>query len=187
MYLTYRLNHRYVISEGLNHSDVFSINRNDFSCDYEIKTNKADLAREVREIKLARELLSETFPTWSGLGYVPKGNKLEKHFHYKSGKSFIDTSKSQYYKSSFTVPNKFCFIIPEGLLEYLSESIADTPYGIMTFRTDENYQWWGFASRKAAEFLHKEKATCEIKIRMLDRAVTELVHIRDKFYNHATS
>lgn len=177
MYLTYRLHHPYVITEGLNNSDVFSINKNDYSCDYEIKTSKADLDREMKEVARARELICEEFPTFTGLGYIPKGNKLEKHFYYKSGKFHIKTKYSTYW-----IPNKFCFVIPESLFVYLSLKLVDLPYGIMTWKDDGDYDYWTMEIRKQPDFLHKEKADAALKETMLNRAVNELIVLREKLY-----
>lgn len=180
MYLSYRLHHKYMVTEGPNASDVFSVNTNDFTHEFEIKTNKADLQKEFNCMfpkGKAEELMQKAF--------FRSDNKVIKHFSYKKRLPLYEYENYNNYlpKVKYIVPNRFIFVIPENLLEYALNKIHNMPYGIMTFRTDDNYDWWRFKTVKKSNFLHMEKCPIDIKIKMLDRSVNEVVYLRDKIYN----
>lgn len=179
MYLSYRLHYRYVATESINNSDVFGINKSDYSVEFEIKTNRVDLVRELNYIfpdVKTKILIKEA------LGRCD--NKIIKHIAYAK-KTPIYEFQNWYgsHTNKYQVPNKYYFVIPEPLFKSLYFRIVDLPYGIMTFKTDGDYNWWQFETKKKPDFLHNEKATSEIKERMLDRVVNELVELRDKYYN----
>lgn len=169
----YRLNHQYVVSEGPNNSDVFSINRSGYTCDYEIKVSKQDLDRELSHINA----------TEPARGWQRGEPKTQKHHYYRMGKGYIE-EPHDYYGSmlsfNYTVPNKFCFFIPDGLYEHLATRMIGLPYGIMVFRHDADY--WTIETKKQPDFLHKEKPTERTKALMFRRASNELVELRRAHY-----
>lgn len=175
MFLSYRLHHRYVITEGLNFSDVFSINRAGYSCDYEIKVSKSDLKREL-------SCIVDGECDWHRAD-----NKIQKHHYYRMGKPIVEETQQSwfggYLPHKYFVPNKFCFVIPSSLFDYLALEIQSKklPYGIMVWRDDGEFDYWMMETKIQPTFLHKEKADHTIKEFMLDRAVNELVQLRSEF------
>lgn len=179
MYVSYKLNHRYAVTEGINFSDVFSINRNGYSCEYEIKTSKSDLDAELKHVM---------FSPPDKFDWHRAANKTQKHYYYRFGKGLVEEKKDSWFGGllpfKYTVPNKYSFVIPDSLYSYLYFKLHDTPYGIITFRADGDWDYWTMEAKKQADFLHKEKATPEIKERMLNRSVNEVLDLRSKLYYH---
>lgn len=170
-YLTYRLHHPYAVTEGLNYSDVFSINRIGYSCDYEIKTSKADLDNELKCIN------NTTITDWHRADH-----KYQKHHYYLERRHTVAEYQPNWFGGllpfNYTVPNKFCFVIPANLLEHLQSKIAHLPYGIMVMHDE----YWRYQTIKQPEFLHKDKADQALFTTMLNRATNELVHLRSQLY-----
>jgi hypothetical protein len=161
-----------MVTEGPNHSDVFSINRNDFSYEYEIKLTKSDLDSELK-------CFDCSVNDWKRAD-----NKQQKHHYYQMGLPLVEEIDKDWYGGflsfKYRVPNKFCFVIPESLRSYLAVKLINSPYGIVTFPEERDY--WRIDIFKKPDFLHKDKVDPALIAEMLDRSTNELVELRERLF-----
>lgn len=131
-------------------ADVFSINQNLFTTEFEVKVSRQDLNSEIKTIR----------------DYTKPSPKRHKHWAYLTGNS----------KYIEYVPNSFYFVVPEELKDLAVEGVKNTPYGVIVYGVDRRLR--GSENRDPelmycvrAKKLHKEKYSDEM-IRKLARRVS---------------
>jgi hypothetical protein len=91
--------------------------------------------------------------------------------------------KHEQYKTSFFSPNYYSFMIPEELLESVSEKLKDSPYGIFIYRNRTNYKPLDNVKKiKPAQALHDRKASNKVKYEILRRMGNEVIQRSSMVY-----
>ena len=129
---------------GMYEADIFRVNKQGYTIEYEIKISKADFRKDFT--KSHRVFVKNEQGEIEKEEYTDKrGNK------YKRWKT-INVTKHQHIQEGNRT-NKFYFCCPEGLID---KSEIPKEYGLIYFTPGEYLRW---RIVKQAKFLHKNKAT----------------------------
>lgn len=173
-HLKYKKNCPIVVTEFKNGSDVFGVNRSNYSIEVEVKVDKFDLLSELKTIKYLLD--PENDPSYGhyktrtgGDAYL---NKFSKHRSYLFSESKYETR-----------PRYFFFAIPQGLMDLESlEVLKQTPYGLMV--VGERDWWNSVLERWPAKPLSKNKF--EDFYGIAQKTVNMNLDLMEKIYEKAT-
>lgn len=165
-YLLYRKQYMVAFTESFNNADIFAIKRSHYTIEIEIKNTKDDLRGELSSIK---ELLDKD-KDWQAPKKASK--KYYKHMDYIGNRGRFTT----------IVPNEFCFLVPEELLEIAYAGIRGTPYGLFCYK-----EYLGDYYERIEEIItpakiHEERYDFTKNIELLYRASNECQFLREKMY-----
>lgn len=147
--------HQYTNWFGI--SDVFWVNKNLFTHEYEIKVSKADFMSEMKYIE---SIISGVWVHTSEWKYI-------KHYHYINAKKW----QLRWYQ----LPNSFSYVVPEDLASFCLEKLEDTPYWLFSCRAVKHNSYWTeyvtfvFESLKKPKKIHSEKITFEQLLKISKR------------------
>lgn len=167
-YLLYKKQYMVAFTESFNNADVFAIKRSHYTIEIEVKNTKDDLRGELNSI---RYIIDRT-PDDDIFGNPKiKGNrKYYKHLEYISG------------RFSGIVPNEFCFLVPEDLLEFAAAGIKGTPYGLFVYYPGRGDYYEQIENVIVPQKIHEEKYDFTKNIGLLYRASNECQFLREKMY-----
>jgi len=140
------------------YADVFAVKRSFYCSEFEIKTNRADLMKELRVIQKIKD---------GDYGYSAKNRK---HYNYLNN-TFTNAIK----------PNEFSFAVGKELADIALEGIKDTPYGLLVI----NGNWWEYDYAKKPEKIHKKKYELNKDLGLIRKATTECQNLREKIMEFA--
>lgn len=161
------------VTEGINNSDLFSVSPKFLTTEFECKFVKSDLVTELNAIKRAiHPLTINGVPTHQI--YKSSSTKYYKHSNY------LSIEKKYKYK---TVPNRFCFAIPQTLETFLCGELADinTPYGIIVYKPDRwGINCWQYV--KMPKFMHKDTISTQLLAKTIRRLSFDLLATKQRLY-----
>lgn len=164
-------------------ADVAGLREDGTVDEFEIKTDKADLMSEVKTIfevlewRHARLLDERARPE-------RLGNKFNKHRQYLGA----DPTYSGKNQEGKNIPNRFYFVVPDGLVKMVEPIVNQTPYGIYAIADEQNTNPGNYGNLyciKRAKKIHGfpfDKATLTLMFR---RASSENLALRRRI-NRAT-
>jgi len=169
-YLLYQKQYMLAFTESFNQADIFAIKRSHYTIEIEIKNTKDDLRKELNSIKY---LVKNDEDTDYFAGGPPKnGKKYYKHLEYISGRT----------RFSRIVPNEFCFLVPEDLLEQAYAGIQGSPYGLFCYKEYLGDYYERIEEIVMPQKIHEEKYDFTKNIELLYRASNECQFLREKMY-----
>jgi hypothetical protein len=137
-------------STGLSQCDVFAMNKDFRSFEYEIKVSASDLRGELAIIKA---VLSGVDPRLGRKGV--SWSKSEKHRRYLNrNQTWMEASSYQPF-----VPNYFYFVVPDELVSEAVAGCQGTPYGVMRGGDTYLHNNSPFQVHKRAFRMHEETMT----------------------------
>ncbi|GAH44686.1 unnamed protein product [marine sediment metagenome] len=164
-WLLYEKNYLGAVTEfgiGFYRADIIGVKRSLYVAEFELKTNKSDLLRELRIIERITKGIKRKIYSIS---------KLYKHRRYLN---IIIGSKLDF------IPNEFSFIVTEGLEDILIDYIKDTMYGAYFIKKE--YGNYPIAEIKRPKKFHKKKIDdVDIK-RLFGKVSIENNDLRKKLY-----
>jgi len=163
-YLLYQKQYMLAFTESFNQADIFAIKRSHYTIEIEIKNTKDDLRKELNSIKHLRD---------DQPGPLKNGKKYYKHMEY------LNKSKTRF---SHIIPNEFCFLVPEDLLEQAYAGIQGTPYGLFCYKEYLGDYYERIEEIVTPQKLHVEKYDFTKNIELLYRASNECQFLREKMY-----
>jgi len=170
-YLLYKKQYMVAFTESFNDSDVFAIKRSHFTIEVEVKKTKDDLRGELNSI---RAIVDKTDEDDLYGGIKIKGTKkFHKHLAYINGKNRF---------TKMILPNEFCFLVPEELLEQAYAGIQKTPYGLFCYRPYLGEYYERIEQVVQPKKLHDEKYDFSKNVGLLYRASNECQFLREKMY-----
>lgn len=133
-------------------ADILIINRRYFTTEIEIKTDKQDLKKELNIIRLSLERQSNSIQTTKIVLNSPA--KRFKHFYYLG---IYEKRLSP--PPGEIIPNKYCFAVPEGLIDVAVGGVKNTPYGVISLSVNECWNGAEILKRNIIrpKFIHREK------------------------------
>ena len=171
-YLLWDKNYHAAFTESLGNSDVFGINRSFYTTEIEIKTSREDLLNELYTIECV----------------ITKDNGMMSKLRQRNTKYFKHGSYlgNSYIPGDFR-PNKFYFAIPEELVDHRLHTLDKTPYGVLVIRNPIStppapQSHYFIEVYREATKIHKDKIKPEIMIKLLRKATTENLILREKMY-----
>lgn len=166
-HVLYRLRYAAAITEyggvgSYGIADIFGMQESGFTHEFEVKVSRSDLAGELNAIEYwtRPEQLAIGDPGHRSAP-VAKGGK---HCAYLKGV----LGPLAY---AMKIPNKFSFVVPAELREFAKDGLKNSPYGLYVIDGDPSCV-------KRAEYLHKEKATEQIRMNILRKASGEVASLR---------
>jgi hypothetical protein len=126
---------------GLGICDVFAVNRNLFTTEFEIKTRKDDLELELNSIRC---FAGEVYPA----DEIQPCRKRLKHMYYLGRTN-----------QHLPRPNSFYFAVPPTLTDLCLQGVANTDYGVISVG-DPNFGGEPVI-RKKADKIHADRFTLE--------------------------
>lgn len=148
--------------EGI--ADVFAVNRNRFTHEFEIKVARSDLMGELKTIRWLMDREGEA------------GSKVYKHCRYLKTAPPGDTGMrwgERPYEFS-TIPSRFSFVVLADMKEEAREMLKGTPYGLLV------YEGRYFSSIKKVEKIHNEKADAETIFGLAHKTSMEVENVRSQ-------
>lgn len=155
----------------MGNADLFGILDSGYTVEFEVKCAKADLAGELKSIKL----LTDEVEREKGRDWIQKAGsyaKLDKHARYLNRIPPGEMPWGHREATFEMVPNRFYFAVTPELVAYATESLKGTPYGLYSVSEA------GTECVKRADLLHKNRAGEEIRNKILHKACTELETVR---------
>lgn len=186
VYAFYERNHAAVVTEGLNGADVLAISQERLAIEYEVKTSRGDLNRELAAIRYATMTMKEG----KSLGPVSDGpeqeqlnlefaglkkkagngwTKITKHEQYIDPAKYFEEHKRFMLLERY-IPNYFNLVVPRTLVDYALEQTEGTGYGVMAYdgcRSEgKHYGWfsdgiWYDYRNRPDNAVHRRGAPCE--------------------------
>lgn len=148
-YAFYEKSHIAVVTEGANYGDVVSISQDREAFEFEVKTSRSDLNRELAAIKYASMVMQEgknlapadTSPEQAALNLELADlkkksggwSKISKHEEYIDPKKYLEDHKPYIGFFGRYIPNYFYMVVPSNLVAYTIEKLQNTKYGVIAF------------------------------------------------------
>lgn len=177
-WLFWRL-HNIIIIDEFDFADIFSIQANGYTKEYEIKVSKSDFDREIRIIRMTCEQVTKwgkDFAKWR-----KHQTYLNKPVGINMYNGFERAIRADEY-SSWT-PNEFWFYVPDFLAQHAISQCSDLPYGVAVIGKSTKYAGHGRYFReyevvKKATKLHTQKAGDA-----LYRQAAHALTVRNRLFN----
>jgi hypothetical protein len=153
------LNNAHIIWEA----DVFTINKNRFVYEFEIKRSIPDMRADFRKKKVKHQLYSS--------------NMID-GYHSPYQLSHLEKLKE-------SKPNRFYYVLPPELAEAkLIQELVPDYAGLLTFNFDDDgvLFWRSFKRLKQAPFMHKNKVSDKILDGMLHKLSIRYNRTVDMYY-----
>lgn len=158
-WLYWRL-HCTVVCDEFEFADIFAVQRNGYTREYEIKVSKSDFDREVRCIRTKKEDVVKWGKDWA---------KWQKHYAYLNNGAMPQSILSERERFLMTneyggyIPNEFWFYLPDYLVDHAIKELIDLPYGIVKigkrkYREDGPDYYSQYEVVKRAKKLHTNQA-----------------------------
>ncbi len=160
-YLLFRRNFLGAFTESFNGADVLGITHKLYTWEFEVKTSKEDLAKELKAIR---------FLTGNDTNFrrARAANKISKHKQYLG--PYDEETFGDYF-----VPNYFSFVVPKDVADYAARGIEGTPYGIYSVEHD-GVIYSKVTPKKIHEFVIEQKQI----LSLIRKASTENLNLREK-------
>jgi len=174
-WLIYHRNYIGAVTE-YDGADIIGIRRTLYVSEFEIKTSKNDL---IRELKIIANILGE-----ENLLYTNKENeKIYSNTKYSKHRiNLREKMKMRYY--GFT-PNEFSYIVPMELADIVYKYIKDTKYGAYMIEPDErSYFKSSIEEIKRPQKIHDKKIDEREIIKFFRKLSTENDSLREKIYRN---
>lgn len=166
-YLLYKKQYMVAFTESFNQADIFAIKRSHFTIEVEVKNTKDDLRCELNSI---RSIVDRTED--DDLNPKKGSKKYYKHLEYIGRRT----------RFSKIVPNEFCFLVPEELLEQAYAGIQKSPYGLFCYRPYLGDYYERIEEVVQPKKLHDDKYDFSKNVGLLYRASNECQFLREKMY-----
>lgn len=145
-YAFFERGHIAVVTEGLRGADVLSITKANYAVEFEVKTSRSDLKRELDAIEyalrtnagesIAHNPGTEQATLNLGMDKLKRSaggwSKISKHEEYTDPKAYFERHKRYMLTHSY-IPNYFYLVVPQSLVEYTLSRIGSTKYGVIAF------------------------------------------------------
>jgi hypothetical protein len=147
-YAFFERNHSAAVTEGVNQADVLSITKAKYAVEYEVKTSRSDLQRELAAIRAAlikntehkvvhesenpEETQRQLALDIMELRHKAGGwSKISKHEQYVDPKAYLERKRT--WGGTPYIPNYFYVVVPNSLVAFAIEQLQGTKYGVMAF------------------------------------------------------
>ena len=169
-YLLYSKQYIVAFTESFNHADIFAIKKSHYTIEIEIKVTRDDLRGELNSIRyiMDRKDNDDIFANPK----VKNKKKYYKHIDYLNGKTIYQK----------IMPNEYCFLVTEDLLEIAYAGIKGTPYGLFCYKEYLGNYWHRIEEVLRPEKIHNEKYDFSQNMEILYRASNECQFLREKIY-----
>lgn len=160
-------------------ADLFCLNANDYTYEFEVKVAKSDLMGELNSVDVLTKRTESSLFNQGQYSYK-KCRKLTKHSWYLGISPGGEMPWGNKKTNLIPVPNYFAFAVPEGeLSELCLKYLEDAPYGIYVIPEKKDTP----ICIKKPKALHRVKASDEAKEAILKRASLELARLKwEKVY-----
>lgn len=147
---------------GFYIADIIGVKRSLYVSEFELKTNKSDLLRELRIIESITK------------GIKRKSYSSSKSFKHRKYLNIIIGSRLDF------IPNEFSFVVTEGLEDILIDYIKDTMYGAYFIKKDDGD--YSMVEIKRPKKFHKKKIDDANIKRLFSKVSIENNDLRKKLY-----
>jgi len=149
-------------------ADVIGIKRSLYVSEFELKTSKSDL---IRELKIVGVILNQ-----ENILYAEK--KIYSNLKYYKHKNYLKNYPNL--RSYDFNPNEFSFIVIEEFKEIVIDYIKDTKYGAYSIRNTSGYYF--IDELKKPQKLHNKKIDSGDFLKLFRKTSTENNFLREKLY-----
>lgn len=161
-YMLWQWGYLGAVTEYINYSDVFGVKRTLYTAEFEIKTERGDLLKEINIIK---KILKEK----GSIGW--DNHKKKKHNKYLG----------YWPKDKKWIPNEFSFVCPDNILDSNIGGLLDvTPYGLYIFNSYNIES--GFHQSIRPKKIHQDKISKENLVYFFRKLSTENQGLREKIF-----
>ena len=164
-YFLYSKQYLVAFTESYNNADVFAIKKSHYTIEVEIKNTRDDLRGELNSIKYLLDNEKDGKPTAT--------KKYYKHLEYLRGRVA---------SGDRILPNEFCFLVPEEIVEQAYAGIQGTPYGLFCYKPYLGDYYSRIEEVIKPEKIHGEKYDFSKNMELLFRASNECQFLREKIY-----